>query len=64
MYKEALEAFKQAIKIKPDYAEAHYNLGVLYLYYVKDRGMALQQYKILKDLNTETANKFFNLIYK
>lgn len=29
MYKEAIEAYKQAIRIKPDYAEAHYNMGVL-----------------------------------
>lgn len=30
LHKEAVEAFKQAIRIKPDYAEAHYNLGVAY----------------------------------
>jgi len=30
MYKEAIEAYKQAIRIKPDFAEAHYNLGVTY----------------------------------
>ncbi len=29
-YQEAMEEFKQAIRIKPDYAEAHYNLGVTY----------------------------------
>ena len=28
--KESIEAFKQAIRIKPDYANAHYNLGVVY----------------------------------
>ncbi len=27
-YQEAIEAYKQAIRIKPDYADAHYNLGV------------------------------------
>jgi len=30
LYKDAIEAFKQAIRIKPDYADAHYNLGVAY----------------------------------
>lgn len=30
LYKEAIDAFKQAIRIKPDDAEAHYNLGVTY----------------------------------
>jgi tetratricopeptide (TPR) repeat protein len=29
-YKEAIEAYRQAIRIKPDYAEAHYNLGCAY----------------------------------
>jgi tetratricopeptide (TPR) repeat protein len=29
-YSEALDAFKQAIKLKPDYAEAYYNLGHIY----------------------------------
>jgi len=27
MYKEAMEAYKQVIRIKPDYAKAHFNLG-------------------------------------
>ncbi|MEN8264054.1 MAG: trypsin-like peptidase domain-containing protein [Nitrospirota bacterium] len=30
MHKEAIDAFKQAIKIKPDDVDAHYNLGVTY----------------------------------
>jgi len=30
MYKEAIDAFKQAIRIKPDYVEAHYSLGFVY----------------------------------
>ena len=30
MYREAIEAHKQAIRIKPDYAEAHDNLGNAY----------------------------------
>ena len=36
-FEEAVKAFKQAIKLKPDYAEAHYNLGDAYA--------QLQQYK-------------------
>jgi hypothetical protein len=63
MHREAVEALKQAIRIKPDYAEIHYNLGTAYLM-LNDRGLALEQYKILKDLDTEKANKLFNLIYK
>jgi tetratricopeptide (TPR) repeat protein len=63
MYIEALEAFKQAIRINPDYAEAHLNLGITYLI-SNDRGSALDEYKILKDIDSERANKLFNLIYK
>ena len=35
-YKEAIEAYKQAIRIDPDYALAHYNLGDVYLSSGKD----------------------------
>jgi tetratricopeptide (TPR) repeat protein len=30
MQKEAIESFKQAIRINPDDADAHYNLDVAY----------------------------------
>jgi tetratricopeptide (TPR) repeat protein len=63
MYKEAIEAFKKAIRIDPDYAWAHYNLGVAYLI-LNDRGSALEQYEILKPLDSELANKLFNVINK
>jgi hypothetical protein len=63
MVKEAIEAYKQAIRIKPDMTEAHYDLGVIYLV-LKDRSLALERYRILKDLDPEEANKFFNLIYE
>jgi tetratricopeptide (TPR) repeat protein len=60
---EAIEAFKQAIRINPGDAWAHYLLGVDYLI-TKDRGSALEQYKILKNLDNDLANHLFNLIYK
>ena len=63
MYKEAIEACKQAITIKPDDAIAHANLGVTYVL-VNDSVSALEQYKILKNLGSEMANKLFNFIYK
>lgn len=31
MHKEAIGAFKQAIRINPDFVEAHFSLGVTYL---------------------------------
>lgn len=63
MYKEEIEAYKQAIRIKPDYADAHYILGLLYLL-LGYRSSALDQYRILKDLDSHHANELFNLIYK
>ena len=63
MYKEAIESFKQAIKINPDDAKVHISLGLAYLG-LNDRGSAVEQYKILKKLDTELANKLFNEIYK
>jgi tetratricopeptide (TPR) repeat protein len=62
-YQDAIEAYKQVIRIKPDDADAHSNLGVAYSL-VGDKGSALEEYKILKTLDTELANKLFNLIYK
>ncbi len=62
-YQDAIESLKQAIRIKPDYAEAHYNLGIAYLR-ADDKGLALEEYKILKILDAEQANTLFNLIYK
>ena len=38
-------------------------LSIAYLM-LNDRGSALEQYKILKNLDTELANKLFNKIYK
>jgi len=61
---EVIDAYKQAIRIKPDYADAHYNLGVIYCLITSDKGSALEEYKILKTLDAEQANKLFNLIYK
>ena len=62
-FREGTKAFKQAIRIDPDHAEAHYFLGRDYLI-LGDRGSALDQYKILKNLDSDLANELFNLIYE
>jgi len=64
MYKEAIEAYKQAIKIDPDDAEAHFNLGVTY----GDSGMykeAIEAYKqaIRIDPNLAEAHLGLGLTY-
>ena len=62
LYTEAVEPYKQAIRIKPDDAGAHSNLGVAYLS-VGSKGFALDEYKVLKGLNKNLANELFNKIY-
>jgi len=58
-----LEDAKEEVRNNPDDADAHYNLGLTYII-LKDRGFAMEQYKILKKLDTELANKLFNEIYE
>ncbi|MBU4480533.1 trypsin-like peptidase domain-containing protein [Patescibacteria group bacterium] len=62
-YAKAIEVFKQAIRIDPDFAEAHVGLGAAYLC-IGDRNSALNEYKILKELDIDLANKLFDLIYE
>ena len=56
-----IKACKQAIRLNPDDAETHYNLGNAY-HQLNDRDSALEQYKILKKLDTELANTLYDYI--
>ena len=60
-YAGEIETYKQEVEKNPDDAEAHCGLGLAYVP-LKDRGSALEQYEILKSLDTEKANKLFNFI--
>ncbi len=62
MDKKAIESYKQAIRINPDDAKAHFKLGLDAAF--DDKGPVLEQYKILKRLDSELANKLFNFIYE
>jgi tetratricopeptide (TPR) repeat protein len=62
-YQEAIEVFQQAIRIKPDHANAHYNLGEVYLG-LNDRNAAMEEYDILKNLDPQKADVLLNLILK
>lgn len=58
----AIRAFTLAIRVNPRMVEAHYHLGQIYL----DRGdrkRALDQYEILTGLDTQAADRLFDLIY-
>jgi tetratricopeptide (TPR) repeat protein len=58
--KEAIEAFKQAIKINPDYAKTHHNLGVIYLKLGMNKE-ALEAYKQAIRINPDYADAHFGL---
>jgi hypothetical protein len=60
-YGEALEAYKKAIGIDPDFVLAHFFLGLIYLE-VRDRNHALGEFKILEDLDRNYANDLLNMI--
>ena len=49
--------------VEQDQKDAHYNLGLAYIW-SKDRDSALEQYEILKKLDTEKANELFDEINK
>ena len=62
-FEEAISSYKLAIRLKPILAEAHLNLGMTFLK-VGDRTSAVEEHKILRDLNKEEADRLFNLIYE
>lgn len=62
-YQEAVEAFKQAVRIYPDFTKAHYSLGLTYII-LGDKGLAFEEYKVLKNLSKDLASDLFNKIYK
>ncbi len=59
---EAIRAYTLAIRANPRMAAAHYNLGMTYFGQGR-RNLALDQYEILKGLESESANKLFESIY-
>ena len=60
--KDAIEAFKQAIRIDPDHVYSHFGLGFSY-FRIGDKSSALNEYKILKNLDINLANQLFDKIY-
>jgi tetratricopeptide (TPR) repeat protein len=60
-YLDAFDAYKKAIQIQPDFVLAHFFLGLIYLE-VRDRTHALEEYKILKNLDRGHANDLLKMI--
>jgi len=60
---EALTTFKQVIVARPEWADAHFNLGSVYLK-LGDRQSAQSEFRILKNLNEELAERLGAAIQK
>lgn len=59
-YQEAIDAYKQAIKIKPDYADAYYNLGNAYVN-SGEYQEAIDAYKQVNRIMPYFADAYFSL---
>ena len=59
---EAVEAYKEAIRLEPDNASAHFGLGLTHLM-SGNRGAALDEYRTLRKLDRELAESLFKFIY-
>jgi len=62
-YEEAAKSFREVIRLRPDFAEAHYDLGEVCLN-MKERCAAIEEYKVLRKIDKELADRLFDLIYK
>jgi tetratricopeptide (TPR) repeat protein len=62
-WKEAIAAHQEAIRLKPDYAGAHFNLGFAYVSTGKKKE-AEAELKILQPLNASEWNQLYVMIYK
>ena len=57
----AQTALKQAIQLKPTYAQAHYALGLVYAS-LKDKDGVTREFAILKRLDPKLAEQFYNAV--
>ncbi len=60
-YPEAEKEFRTAIKINPDYAKAHYNLGNL-LRNLKNYPEAEKEYRTAIKINPDYAETYYELL--
>ena len=55
--------FNEAVRIKPDYGLAYYNLGITYVN-LSDKRKAMYQYRILQRIDQQRAVKLYAEIQK
>jgi protein O-GlcNAc transferase len=58
---EAMESFRQAIRLKPDFGKAYFNLGKCLLA-MGNRDAALEQYNILTNIDNDWAERLNAII--
>jgi len=62
-YREAVDLLARATKLKPNYSQAYYNLGVTYAA-LKRKDAALETYRKLVSFDPTMANKLFAELFK
>ncbi|HEX5833553.1 MAG TPA: tetratricopeptide repeat protein, partial [Pyrinomonadaceae bacterium] len=60
-YSEAIESYKEVIKIRPQLAQAYYNLALAYIA-INDKPSAMGQYETLKGIDAEMAKQLYAAI--
>ena len=61
MLDEEIKALRQALSLRPKYAAAHYNLGMVYLK-KNDRAGAMEQYEALQKIDLTAAKNLLQHI--
>ena len=62
-YSEAIQAYKEVIRLRPTLAAGHFNLALAYVA-INDRAAAMAEYETLKPLNAKMAAELYGMIKK
>ena len=62
-YQQAVDAFKQGVELEPDSSNLRYNLAMA-LTATDDRIGALSQYKLVKEKDSQVADKLYRNLYR
>lgn len=60
-YRQAVKAFETAVRLKPDFASAHYGLGLSYME-VGDKRSAEKEEQVLRKLNSRLADRLSGML--
>jgi TonB family protein len=60
-YRQAVKAFETAVRLKPDFASAHYGLGLSYME-IGDKRSAEKEEQVLRKLNSRLADRLAGML--